>query len=245
MLLYRSSALTLSAWTALLQAAELPAQGNLGSNPPDVYSRGFHCHGFHKEIFPGEVVSPQTSMPATQKPSTHSYLHQPPHFGQKRKFAMCGMSPPSPLFLFPSHTITGYHSYVGEKCHLWLYPSKINFMSFKPYSSRPLHLACLPPSIHYVNSEPRPPRAIARRWLCVHILYTWPIILAMSPTLVQLQQSWIGPCSPSETETATAYIWSSDCYTMKPFTHLLDSGLCVENNCYLSLWLNFLSLYHF
>lgn len=41
-----------------------------------------------------ESTNIQTSwMGARATPSTHSYLHQPPHFGQKRRFAICGMSP--------------------------------------------------------------------------------------------------------------------------------------------------------
>lgn len=65
------------------------------SNPPDIYRKDFHG-----ELFPREVVSLQTATPGSREPGPlrpHSHLHYLPHFGQKRRFAMCAVSPPSPV----------------------------------------------------------------------------------------------------------------------------------------------------
>lgn len=86
----------------------------------------------------------------------------------------------------------------------------------------------------------RPPKATAGFHLCAHVQHlTCP--LAMSLTSAQLHQSWIGPCLHSE--TAIAYSQSSDCYTMKPFTRLINSALCTENN-HATWFCDFLRLYH-
>lgn len=168
-----------------------------------------HPHQLHGSL--GHSICTHTS------PSTS--------FGSEKEVCSVWPLPAIPSLSSPfTHHPRGLQA-VRQKCHLWLCPSQMNSVSLKPYSKRPPQPACVTP----IHPCVWPPRAAARLRLCEHTLYTWPIILAISPTSVQLQQSWIGPCSPSE--TATAYSWSSDSHTMKPFTRLINSWLCIENNC--------------
>lgn len=217
MSLNSSSVLTLLAQTAPLQAGELPAQGNLGI-------KSTRCL---PQRFPGRISMGSSSL-------ERWWVYKHPHQLRGRLgHPICTHTSPSASFWAEE-----------EVCSVWPLSAIPSFFFLHTPPQRaavcqtevspvalPLpHEFCVPRT----PLKPHPsllwaPRAAARLRLCEHTLYTWPIILAMSPTSVQLQQSWIGPCSRSE--TATAHSWSSDSYTMKPFTRLINSGLCVENNC--------------
>lgn len=148
MSLNSSSVLTLLAQTAPLQAGELPAQGNLGIKSTRCLPQRFPRAGFPWEALPwrgGESTNIHTScVGGWATPSARTHLHQP-HFGQRRRFALCGLSLPSHL----SSSFTHHHrglQFVRQRCHRWLCPSHMNSVSLRPHSS-PIHPCCELPGL--------------------------------------------------------------------------------------------------
>lgn len=126
--------------------------------------------------------------------SIHTHNLHPPHFGQKRRFALCGLSLPS--HLSSPFTTTEGCSLSDRSVTCGSAPPRRIVCPSNPAQRGQLRLC------HPTHAGLWAPGVAARLRLCEHTLCTWPIILAMSPTSVQLQQSWIGPCSCSETATA-------------------------------------------
>lgn len=93
------------------------------SNPPDVYSKGFHGQDFHGELFSGEV-SLQTSTPAAREPGPlHLHTHISINLIWVRKGGLlCAASLCHPLSFFSLHTPPRGLQAVRQKCHLWLCP---------------------------------------------------------------------------------------------------------------------------
>lgn len=150
MSLNSSSVLTLLAPTDPLQAAELPAQGNLGIKSTRCSLQRFSWAGFSwgALLWRGESANIHTSCTgAWATPSAHTHLHQP-HLGQKRRFALCGLSLPSPLFLLPSHTTPEGCRLLDRSVTCGSAPARRILCPSNPTQRGHLSQPVSPPSIH-------------------------------------------------------------------------------------------------